>query len=133
MQKNCGQVRFPSCRWEKVNVNTPSVPEWRNGRRSGFKIRRPNGRAGSSPALGTNKINDLVTFRIFVKQNIFNVPVFVSFVRCHFVPIKRLFSRLSRLSPAYIRSRIPSIFSICCYVAKQNEPLVLMVHQVLAK
>ena len=28
-------------------------PKWRNGRRRGFKIPRLNGRAGSSPALGT--------------------------------------------------------------------------------
>jgi len=54
-------------------------------------------------------------------------------MRCHFVPIKRLFSWLSRLSPAHIRPRIPSIFSICCYDANQNEPLVLMIHQVSAK
>ena len=28
-------------------------PKWRNGRRSGFKIRRPIGREGSSPSFGT--------------------------------------------------------------------------------
>ena len=26
MQKNCGQVRFPSCRQEKVNVSSPQCP-----------------------------------------------------------------------------------------------------------
>jgi hypothetical protein len=30
-----------------------SWPKWRNGRRSGFKIRRPYGREGSSPSFGT--------------------------------------------------------------------------------
>jgi len=29
------------------------MPKWRNGRRSGFKIRRPKGREGSSPSFGT--------------------------------------------------------------------------------
>jgi hypothetical protein len=29
-------------------------PKWRNGRRSGFKIRRPEGREGSSPSFGTS-------------------------------------------------------------------------------
>ena len=29
------------------------VPGWRNGRRCGLKIRCPQGRAGSTPALGT--------------------------------------------------------------------------------
>ena len=37
-------------------------PKWRNGRRRGFKIPRLNGRAGSSPALGTSKINNLHDF-----------------------------------------------------------------------
>src|SRR5271155_3068480 len=30
-----------------------NMPKWRNGRRSGFKIRRPKGREGSSPSFGT--------------------------------------------------------------------------------
>ena len=30
------------------------MPGWRNGRRCGLKIRCPKGRAGSTPALGTN-------------------------------------------------------------------------------
>ena len=30
-----------------------TVPGWRNGRRCGLKIRCPQGRAGSTPALGT--------------------------------------------------------------------------------
>ena len=34
-------------------------PKWRNGRRRGFKIPRLNGRAGSSPALGTTFSLDL--------------------------------------------------------------------------
>jgi hypothetical protein len=36
------------------------VPGWRNGRRYGLKIRCPQGRAGSTPALGT--INTLTVF-----------------------------------------------------------------------
>ena len=35
------------------------VPGWRNGRRYGLKIRCPQGRAGSTPALGTNYFNNL--------------------------------------------------------------------------
>src|SRR5260370_37976847 len=31
----------------------PDEPKWRNGRRSGLKIRRPKGREGSSPSFGT--------------------------------------------------------------------------------
>ena len=33
--------------------STTSKPKWRNGRRSGFKIRRSKGREGSSPSFGT--------------------------------------------------------------------------------
>ena len=40
-----------------------SKPGWRNGRRSGLKIRRPQGRAGSTPALGTNKNKHFRSFR----------------------------------------------------------------------
>jgi hypothetical protein len=36
-----------------------SCPDGEIGRRSGLKIRRPQGRGGSSPPLGTNKINHL--------------------------------------------------------------------------
>ncbi len=36
-------------------IFTP-VPGWRNGRRCGLKIRCPKGRAGSTPALGTNSL-----------------------------------------------------------------------------
>ena len=35
---------------------TDDMPGWRNGRRCGLKIRCPKGRAGSTPALGTNFI-----------------------------------------------------------------------------
>jgi hypothetical protein len=31
-----------------------SLPEWRNGRRGGLKIRCPQGRVGSTPSSGTN-------------------------------------------------------------------------------
>jgi chromosome segregation ATPase len=34
-------------------------PEWRNGRRDGFKIRCPKGRVGSSPTSGTQVIHTL--------------------------------------------------------------------------
>ena len=37
-------------------------PKWRNGRRRGFKIPRLNGRAGSSPALGTTKFYLITDF-----------------------------------------------------------------------
>ena len=30
-----------------------TMPEWRNGRRDGLKIRCPQGRVGSSPSSGT--------------------------------------------------------------------------------
>jgi hypothetical protein len=33
---------------------TSRLPEWRNGRRAGLKIRWPRGREGSSPSSGTN-------------------------------------------------------------------------------
>src|SRR5665213_1295950 len=36
-----------------------TCPDGEIGRRSGLKIRRPQGRGGSSPPLGTNIINDL--------------------------------------------------------------------------
>ena len=39
---------------ERVYRTYATVPMWRNGRRRGFKIPRPRGRAGSSPAMGTN-------------------------------------------------------------------------------
>ena len=39
---------------ERVYRTYAIVPMWRNGRRRGFKIPRPRGRAGSSPAMGTN-------------------------------------------------------------------------------
>jgi hypothetical protein len=35
------------------------VPGWRNGRRYGLKIRCPQGRAGSTPALGTTHFKNL--------------------------------------------------------------------------
>src|ERR1700679_3335436 len=37
----------------------PESPDGEIGRRSGLKIRRPQGRGGSSPPLGTNRINKL--------------------------------------------------------------------------
>ena len=36
-----------------LGIITAVGPEWRNGRRRGFKIRCPQKRAGSSPAFGT--------------------------------------------------------------------------------
>jgi hypothetical protein len=38
----------------KLPTIAPRVPVWRNGRRTGLKILGPQGRAGSSPATGTN-------------------------------------------------------------------------------
>ena len=43
----------PSC----YKIFWCSAPEWRNGRRSGLKIRRSQGRRGSSPLSGTSNIN----------------------------------------------------------------------------
>ena len=41
-----------------------SCPDGEIGRRSGLKIRRPQGRGGSSPPLGTNLINHLSNFYV---------------------------------------------------------------------
>jgi|GEM_PF-893723 hypothetical protein len=38
---------------EQIRESTIGMPKWRNGRRSGFKIRRPKGREGSTPSFGT--------------------------------------------------------------------------------
>jgi hypothetical protein len=35
------------------------LPEWRNGRRDGLKIRYPQGCVGSSPSSGIHRINKL--------------------------------------------------------------------------
>ena len=61
------------------------MPGWRNGRRCGLKIRCPQGRAGSTPALGTTiesnsygqRVNDheLARFGILCA---YNVPDFVA-------------------------------------------------------
>src|SRR5690606_40429957 len=40
--------------WSPDWYTAARLPEWRNGRRSGFKIHRWQHRAGSSPASGTN-------------------------------------------------------------------------------
>lgn len=40
----------------KGGLNRPAFePKWRNGKRSGFKIRRPHGLVGSSPTFGTKQ------------------------------------------------------------------------------
>ena len=57
MQMFAGQACFASGRCVKAALKASPVPKWRNGRRRGFKIPRLNGRAGSSPALGTSKYN----------------------------------------------------------------------------
>ena len=44
--------RKASPTYRKLNT----LPEWRNGKRSGFKIRRPYGLEGSSPSSGTSEI-----------------------------------------------------------------------------
>ena len=59
MQMFAGQACFASGRCVKAALKASPVPKWRNGRRRGFKIPRLNGRAGSSPALGTSKYNGL--------------------------------------------------------------------------
>ena len=43
--------RKASPTYRKLNT----LPEWRNGKRSGFKIRRPNRLEGSSPSSGTGE------------------------------------------------------------------------------
>jgi hypothetical protein len=40
-------------------IDSARTPEWRNGRRRGLKIPFPQGSAGSSPASGTNDLNEL--------------------------------------------------------------------------
>ena len=59
MQMFAGQACFTSGRCVKAALKASPVPKWRNGRRRGLKIPRLSGRAGSSPALGTNKFNGL--------------------------------------------------------------------------
>ena len=44
---------FPPCFFLRFVLYYWSMPEWRNGRRGGFKIRWQRCRAGSSPAFGT--------------------------------------------------------------------------------
>ena len=44
---------FVSRRIYIVSLLSYPVPEWRNGRRRGFKIPRPHGRVSSSLTLGT--------------------------------------------------------------------------------
>ena len=51
------------CSLEAARGIFADVPGWRNGRRYGLKIRCPQGRAGSTPALGTNVFNGLRTDR----------------------------------------------------------------------
>ena len=48
-----GKIAPSPTEFEKQN----SKPEWRNGKRSGFKIRRPYGLEGSSPSPGTRRNN----------------------------------------------------------------------------
>ena len=57
-----GQACFASGRRTKAALKASTVPKWRNGRRRGFKIPRLNGRAGSSPALGTTKFYLITDF-----------------------------------------------------------------------
>ena len=71
MQMFAGQACFASGRCVKAALKASPVPKWRNGRRRGFKIPRLNGRAGSSPALGTNKYNGLRCLLCFPRFSIF--------------------------------------------------------------
>ena len=41
--------------------DTEHLPEWRNGRRGGLKIRCPEGRVGSNPTLGTSIQSEIVS------------------------------------------------------------------------
>ncbi len=50
---NGQHFHFGSGRKYIVSLLLYSVPEWRNGRRRGFKIPRPHGRVSSSLTLGT--------------------------------------------------------------------------------
>ena len=43
---------------EQLESSSPPGPEWRNGRRRGLKIPRPQGRVGSTPTSGTSARND---------------------------------------------------------------------------
>ena len=70
-----GQACFASGRCVKAALKASPVPKWRNGRRRGFKIPRLNGRAGSSPALGTSKYNGLRCLLCF--------PLFSNFLFTH--------------------------------------------------
>ena len=47
-------IHFVSGRNYIVSLLSYTVPEWRNGRRRGFKIPRQQWRVGSTPTLGTN-------------------------------------------------------------------------------
>ncbi len=47
----CCDMRESDSPWRIVNTREP---EWRNGRRAGFKIQWPQGRVGSSPTSGTS-------------------------------------------------------------------------------
>ena len=44
----------------QLSVKCKTCPDGEIGRRSGLKIRRPQGRGGSSPPPGTNEINHLI-------------------------------------------------------------------------
>lgn len=48
---NSAQILHVSC---ASLLASRAVPEWRNGRRSGLKIRRGRPRVGSTPTSGTN-------------------------------------------------------------------------------
>ena len=58
-------------------------PDGEIGRRSGLKIRRPQGRGGSSPPLGTNKFNGLQG-----PQRLQNMPAMLELERFGFAPFQ---------------------------------------------
>ena len=60
MQNFWRQARFPSGPCRNICLITHPVPEWRNGRRRGFKIPRLHGRVSSNLTLGTTHPRNLL-------------------------------------------------------------------------
>ena len=80
-------IHFVSGRNYFVSLLNYLMPEWRNGRRRGFKIPRPYGRVSSSLTLGTsfplnylNKVQNVFRFRLsnsykgfFIKKSLLKI------------------------------------------------------------
>ena len=54
-----------------------SVPEWRNGRRDGFKIHCPQGCVGSTPTSGINPRNNLRGIFLLVNSSVFKGQIVI--------------------------------------------------------